>query len=327
MNYCNKLLKNKIKNKEKTDKFKLVYDMIKKKLDINEKKFKINDKIVKETFKILDNVYFNNYITKFLIDTYSKITFKSTNKLKKTAGFCKWKYFLDKNGDFDYGIYEIQISKPIIDNLFSDEKVKSLKINGLHCYDKLECYINLYQHEIIHLLISIFCIKDGEGMGGHTKMFMNLVFNLFGQTEYKHLLLNGDSIKMEEDIEFNKLNLEIGDIIETKEVKGEKWIAEVNALNKKYVRILLHNTKNKGKLWNIGYEYINKINKKVKRKLIKTKKTTEEIKKILKINESVYVKIKGKIQKGIVVNLGQTRATIKFDDCKKWYIPYSLIIK
>lgn len=327
MNFCNKLLKNKNTEKVKKEKTDLVYSKLLKNLNISDpNSFSVNDKLVKETFKILDKIYFNNYITDFLVDTYSKISFKASTKLKKTAGFCKWKYYLDQYGNFDYGIYEIQISKPIIDNLFSDKKVTSLKINGIHCHDKLECYINLYQHEIIHLLISIFCVKEGEGMGGHTKTFMNLVFNLFGHTEYKHLLLSGDSVKLEKEIEFNKLNLELGDIIETKEIKGEKWIAEVNALNIKYVRILLHNTKNKGKLWNIGYELINKINKKVKRNLKQTKKTPEEIKKSLKINDTVHVKLKGKIQKGIVVNLGSTRATLKFDDCKKWYIPYSLII-
>jgi hypothetical protein len=62
------------------------------------------------------------------------------------------------------------------------------------------------------LLIAIFCTKDGEGMGSHTRMFKELVYNLFGHTEYKHLLLQGDSIKMEEEDKTNKINLELGDI-------------------------------------------------------------------------------------------------------------------
>ena len=324
-NYCLELIKSKNTDNFKKEKTKLVYDYLLKNI-FKTVDFKLTNKHVRETFIILDKIYFNYNISKFIKNTISRITFNATNKLSKTAGFCKWKYFLDSYGNFDYGIYEIQISKKIIDSLFSDKKIKALKINGLNCYDKLECYINLYQHEIIHLLISIFCIKDGEGMGGHTQMFKAIAYNLFGHTEYKHLLLAGDSLQMEEEIKFNKLNLELGDIIETKEIKGDVWIGEVTALNKKYVRFLLHNTKNKGKEWNLQYNYINKINKKTKRKILKTSKLTpEEIKKKLKINDTVYVNLKGKIIKGIVLKLGSTRASIKFDDCKKWYIPYNMI--
>tara|TARA_B100000886_G_scaffold83934_1_gene54744 strand:+ start:580 stop:750 length:171 start_codon:yes stop_codon:yes gene_type:complete len=54
--------------------------------------------------------------------------------------------------------------------------------------------------------------------------------------------------------------------------------------------------------------------------------TPDEIKNNLKINDKVKVKLHGKIQNGIIVNLGKSRATIKFQDCKKWYIPYNMIL-
>ena len=82
-------------------------------------------------------------------------------------------------------------------------------------------------------------------MGGHTKMFKDLVYNLFGHTDYKHLLLEGDSLEMEKEIAYNQLNVEIGDTIETKEIRGKIWIGEVLKLNKKYIQILL---KKDGKL-------------------------------------------------------------------------------
>ena len=39
----------------------------------------------------------------------------------------------------------------------------------------------------------------------------------------------------------------------------------------------------------------------------------------------VYVNLKGKLKKGKVVNIGEKRATIIFDSCEKWYIPFKMI--
>ena len=84
---------------------------------------------------------------------------------------------------------------------------------------RLECYINLFQHEIIHLLINLFCYKEGNNQGGHTNVFKSIVYNLFGHTDYKHLLLYGDSKELEELELFNKTNIEIGDYVISKPIK------------------------------------------------------------------------------------------------------------
>jgi|TARA_B100000524_G_scaffold345916_1_gene245278 hypothetical protein len=326
MNYCEELLSKAISEKEKREKTKFVYDFLLKNV-FKKTKFELTNKHVKDTFIILDKVYFNYNISKFIKKTNSRISWKATSKLTKTAGFCKYKYFSDNYGNFDYGIYEINISKKIIDNIFDNKKIKSLKINGLHCKDRLECLINLYQHEITHLLIAIFCTKDGIGMGGHTRMFKNLAYNLFGHTEYKHFLLDGDSLKTEEEIKTNKTNLEIGDKIKTKEIKNTYFKGEVISLSKDRVKIVITEGKHKDKYLSLCYSYVDKIEKKSKQKLIKSNKLSpEEIKKKLKINDIVKVNIRGKISKGTIVNIGSTRASIIFQDGKKWYVPYNMII-
>ena len=110
---------------------------------------------------------------------------------------------------------------------------------------------------------------------------------------------------MEKEIAYNQLNVEIGDTIETKEIRGKIWIGEVLKLNKKYIQILL---KKDGKLWNLPYAYIKKINKanKKNKNVKKSNMTPDEIKNNLKINDKV--KLYGKIQNGIIVNLGKSRA-------------------
>jgi hypothetical protein len=320
-NYCFDLIKKENTNELKNSKFKKIYDYLLKNV-VKIINFKINKNHVEKTFKILDKIYFNNTITNFMNNTKSKLKFSISSRLKKTAGYCKWKKIIDNNGNFNYGDFEIQISKPIIDNLFSNKKTKSLKINGIHCFNKLECYINLFQHEITHLLIAIICEDYGKGMGGHTKMFKSIAYNLFGHTEYKHLLLEGDSIKMEEEILFNKTNVEIGDYIITKEIKKKIFEGEVYKIAIKYLYI----KQKDGKIIGIPFHQIKNIKKNNNKKIIKTQNIEpNEIKKKLKINMWVFVKINNELKKGKIVKINSKRATVIFDGCTKYYVPYNLI--
>jgi hypothetical protein len=266
-------------------------------------------------------VYFNNNISKRITETNSSLTFSVSSKLTTTAGRCDYRYWLDENKNFLYGNYDIKISKPIIENIFS-KKEKSLKINGLSCFDRLECYINLFQHEIIHLLINLFCYKEGVNQGGHTNVFKSIVYNLFGHTDYKHLLLSGDSKELEELELFNRTNIEIGDYVISKSIKNNTFEGYVFKLTKNYVYFEL-NDKRQG----IRYDMIEKIKKNKDKKLIKTNVLSDdEIKKKLKVGDIVKVKLNNKIQNGEIVSINKSRATIIMEDGKKWYIPYRLII-
>ena len=40
----------------------------------------------------------------------------------------------------------------------------------------------------------------------------------------------------------------------------------------------------------------------------------------------VYVKIKNELKKGQVIGINPTRASVVFDGCVKYYIPYEMII-
>ena len=149
-------------------------------------------------------------------------------------------------------------------------------------------------------------------------MFKHLVYNLFGHTDYKHLLLAGDGLEMEKQnarVLKTQLNAEeVGDVVETKEIKGKTYTGTVVKLSKKYIRLSLQTSE---KLWNLPYCYIKKLHKTNKRPLnIKNPNlTSAEIKNKLIINDIVKVKVPGKIQNGIIVNIGKSRATVKF--CKQ----------
>lgn len=318
--YCYNLSKNKLSQDEINKNNKIIYSFLLKELK-NPNFMNISSNLVKKTFKIIDKVYFNNNISKRITETNSSLTFSVSNKLTTTAGRCDYRYWLDENNNFLYGNYDIKISKPIIENIFS-KKEKSLKINGLSCFDRLECYINLFQHEIIHLLINLFCYEEGVNQGGHTNVFKSIVYNLFGHTDYKHLLLSGDSKELEELELFNKTNIEIGDYVISKPIKNNTFEGYVFKLTKNYVYFEL-NDKRQG----IRYDMIEKIKKNKDKKLITTNVLSDdEIKKKLKVGDIVKVKLNDKIQNGEILSINKSRATIIMEDGKKWYIPYRLII-
>ena len=98
-------------------------------------------------------------------------------------------------------------------------------------------------------------------MGGHTKMIKHLVYNLFGHTDYKHLLLAGDGLEMEKEnarVLKPQLNAEVGDVVETKEIKGKTNTGTVVKLSNKYIRLSLQTFE---KIWNLPYCYIQKLHK------------------------------------------------------------------
>ena len=104
------------------------------------------------------------------------------------------------------------------------------------------------------MLIALFCHNEGKTMGGHTTMFRNIVFNHFGHTEYKHLLLAGDHDKIEKMEEYNKTNIEIGDYVYIRQTKkNAKYITEGTVF--KLTNTYVYYEKNGEKL---GIRYCNK---------------------------------------------------------------------
>merc|ERR1711871_1578595 len=65
---------------------------------------KLDKKAVKETFKILDEIYFDNQISERIEDMEAKLSFDVSNRLSCTAGYCEysWKsdYYGNKNWKF-----------------------------------------------------------------------------------------------------------------------------------------------------------------------------------------------------------------------------------
>lgn len=60
-------------------------------------------------------------------------------------------------------------------------------VAGQMCNDQLDCLLRVIEHELVHLLIFMFC-SDTFITDQHGPLFMNMVKNLFHHTDYRHYI-------------------------------------------------------------------------------------------------------------------------------------------
>ena len=135
-----------------------------------------SNKSLDTILNIVDKVYFNNILKKYFNDKKITLTLSFNDKYTRTAGLCT------KKGCN----YRIQIATDIFDKPFK-QGMKSQKINGLKCYNKLECILHVFIHELVHLIIFVFCM-DQNVPGGHGVSFKQITQSLFGHTDFRHNL-------------------------------------------------------------------------------------------------------------------------------------------
>lgn len=67
------------------------------------------------------------------------------------------------------------------------ESGKVTNVAGHECRDQLECLQRVIEHELVHLVIFVFC-RDDFISGEHGELFMKLVKDLFGHTDHRHYI-------------------------------------------------------------------------------------------------------------------------------------------
>jgi hypothetical protein len=324
---CEYWTKHKLSQTEMANKKKQVYDKLLK--SFGKPNFtKLSNNDVKKSFSIFDKVYFGGKIQRFLNDFKIPLNFKTTQQLTKTAGMCKWRSEQQFYGSVPTNTifsYEIIISSSIILNIFNKGE-KSLNVNGLPCYDRLECYISIFEHELTHLLIMLYCPDLGRHTGGHTETFKSIVRNMYGHTDYKHYMLCGDMETMEKKIKDYKINIKPGDIVETKPIKDVVYKGVVLRINRRTVSMkLIEPDIHKDRIFNVGFNSIEQIKKvKGKKQLVKIEKDKDKIKSNLDVGETYKITIKGSRQNVKILSKGPSRAKVELDNGQVWYIPYSM---
>ncbi|CAH6419910.1 Hypothetical protein HVR_LOCUS984 [uncultured virus] len=184
----------------------------------NNPNFEIPPNILQVMFTLYDDLFFKKQLTEIMARNHIQLNMVYGDKLTKTGGYC------DRNGC----VFTIKLSSPIILNTFRKGEKFHIS-NGLQCYDRLACLMNVFEHELIHFLIEI--------VHGHTKgdpiykshgiFFQQLMRSYFGHTEFRHTLnKNIETPGKREDFR-------VGDYVTYQSKKGAMVTDRVNQLNPK----------------------------------------------------------------------------------------------
>lgn len=240
---CEYFLKNKYSNKEIALKKKNIYNALvqifKDDLNIN----KLKNSQIRDMLIIYDNIFlFDNFykyledsdiILNFVIDTDTE-----NNNLGSTM------YITPK-------LYKIILYQKEINKLIKSDYNK---IGGIKCYNKIQCLMNIFEHELIHVIIYIFCPSKEVG-DGHGEVFQTILKNIFGHNHsyFSNLteILNMSQKEIDNKVNLIKKKIKLGNIVESYTVKNKKKEGEVINIEENYVII-----KNKDKIY---FEYIDKI--------------------------------------------------------------------
>lgn len=186
--------------------------------------FEAPPNILQELFRMYDEVFFGKGLSAQTQSNNIRLTLTYSDRMTKTGGCCS----------VTGCSYEIRLSQHVILNTF--RKGENFHIsNGLQCYDRLDCLMNVFEHELIHFIIGI---NGKSGKPGHIKgdpiykshgiYFRQLMKAYFGHTECVHNLT--------EDGEANTGKIEhfhIGQYVTYTSKKDEPIVAKIDKLNPK----------------------------------------------------------------------------------------------
>lgn len=128
---------------------------------------------LRKFFYEYDRLCFNGDITKFMSDSNYTLGFKTSGEdTFTTEGICA------------RGICNYVITIP---TMYFGRVTGMTNVAGHQCKDQLECLQRVVEHELVHLIIFIFC-GDSFITDQHGPMFMDIAKNLFAHTDHRHYI-------------------------------------------------------------------------------------------------------------------------------------------
>jgi hypothetical protein len=279
---CEELTKIKVSKSKQEEYRKKIYDEISGKIlgDLTVKNMKklLTDELLIEMFELYDKYYFNDKIKDWngigkcgwrvcWADKCSVNIFGETALEEKSKGGTTYIKIVINDKAFIKAI-----------NNFLENEDETMATAGIECNDILSCIQLTFEHEMIHGIMFCLCrnymIMDGPGswhgkfhnQSAHSKTFMTILNNIFGQDDYRSDILSSEKTKqkvkeiMKENAKLfkeNKANLKVGDEVifdgkvnkKITKIKGK--ISKKNPTNAKI-------TDEKGLTWNVRYNLLMK---------------------------------------------------------------------
>jgi hypothetical protein len=164
-----KVYLNKMSSEDIKEKSKKIYDNFKEDYKDNVSKMSIVE--LNQMFKMYDDIFFDGELLTFLQEKGYTLKLKTGGEETfTTESICGWKscsYFIT-----------IPLQK---------FKKSATMVGGKFCKNQLECLQRAMEHEIVHLIIFMFC-KDETISDQHGRLYMNMVSGLFGHKDYRHFI-------------------------------------------------------------------------------------------------------------------------------------------
>jgi hypothetical protein len=210
------------------DRLEIRHDMLTKRFGDEANFNKLTDADLKHLFELYDTIVFKGQLSKMVDKSGKKLKFNAGSSAERVAG----SYVCKKDEQC------LTISGGLFTNLFKGGE-KGLRVNGLVVCDRLEALQIVFEHELVHLFIHLKGwsrkIRVGEGKmyySSHGKLFQEIVFRLFGQTEFRHSLGEGEA---EETL--TAADCVIGLTVSFKDNKGENYVGKITACNPKTAKV------------------------------------------------------------------------------------------
>ena len=210
-----------------------------------EPNFALNEVILEKTFKLIDELYFNNLMKYRLQAAGKKISFRISDKMVGTAGSMTSK----KDG------YIIAISNKLSEVL-GNKNNSGIIING-----PIDAFIVTLQHEITHLIVYLEIDRLGLDNTGdfssHGLHFKDISLRYFGLTERTHCLFeSGDALEQKMPVK-NQLNMGTRVYFDSTSKKGalanQRVYGKIIKLNPKNAQVGLEKN---DKIYNVPYELL-----------------------------------------------------------------------
>tara|TARA_B100001248_G_scaffold115938_1_gene86742 strand:- start:302 stop:1078 length:777 start_codon:yes stop_codon:yes gene_type:complete len=252
---CYYFKENGFSNKEISLKKKKIYDiLIKNNLLNNLEKSKITKEDIRDMFILYDHIFLFDQFYQYLTNNNIKVDFIIENNTNHDN--------LGTTSILNNSKHTITLFIDNIQNLIIDQYIK---IGGIKCYNKLQCLMNVFEHELIHFMIHIFCLKidfieneDQDHDWHHGESYQKILKNIFGHSQFYYLNLkqiNKTQVEVDKKVKDLKKKIKLDNYVESYKINNKIKKGNVIEINSDYLIIKDDNSK----IDKLYFEYIDKL--------------------------------------------------------------------
>lgn len=180
--------------------------------------------LLNDMFKLYDYLFFSNIISYGLGKrTSGLIKFEFSDRLTSTGGTCR------RDGICSY---TIKISSDRLNKLLP-ENIGNIQVNGITPIDKINALQLIFEHELVHAILSLF----KNDLSGHNNLYKTIVKNLFGHTKTTHGITDKKLSPTKQLNRYTKYDFNMDDNVYFINKQNVKIIGKIIKINPKRAKV------------------------------------------------------------------------------------------